>query len=173
MVLPTEHKCQKRLSRNGISENINHRIYDQVRKSLRGYVCLIIYVLLHTRSLIHDRHDDIAKLLQVPAMPFDIMFPEKATEMKRMLLDYIKLLRRDHFGDTAGADNDINKNQVVQIDDSGFPKAPDPETLANIKSSELQGLYRLYITRQYRKKMNFYQRSPTNFHYINRVSLWR
>jgi hypothetical protein len=49
----------------------------------------------------------MAKLLGVPAMPFDIMYPEKAIKFKRTVLDYIKVLRRAH--------QDISQGDVVDV----------------------------------------------------------
>ena len=65
----------------------------------------------------------MAKFLGVPAMPFDIMYPDKVKEMKRMVLDYIKVLHRTHLdnlqdaGDTAT--NGFPRN-TLQIDTTGF-----------------------------------------------------
>jgi hypothetical protein len=100
------------------------------------------------------RHDDIAKLLEVPAMPFNVMFPDKAKEMKRMILDYVKILRRAHAEDSGNAVDDIAngfQKDAIQIDDSGFPKAPRPLSWIKVTRAELEPIYRLYITKHYRK----------------------
>jgi hypothetical protein len=99
-------------------------------------------------------HDEIAKFLEVPAMPFDVMFPDKAKEMKRMMLDYIKILRRAHAEgyQDAGEEimNGIQRN-TLQIDETGFPKAPRPISWLSVTRAELEPIYRLYITKQYRE----------------------
>jgi hypothetical protein len=83
-------------------------------------------------------------------MPFDVMFPEKTKEMKRMVLDYIKILRRDYFqsADHIPA-NGLQKN-ALQIDASGFPIAPRPQSWADVTKADLEPIFRLYIKRHYR-----------------------
>jgi hypothetical protein len=93
----------------------------------------------------------MAKLMGVPATPFDIMFPDKAKEMKRMVLEYIKVLRRAHFNITSGDDiaNGLQRD-TLQIDESGFPLAPRPQSWTNVTKADLEPMYRLYIARHYR-----------------------
>jgi hypothetical protein len=99
----------------------------------------------------------MAKFLGVPAMPFDIMFPDKAKEMKRMVLEYIKVLRRAHFTSSHNTGNEIAngiQKNTLQIDESGFPVAPRPHSWAKVKRDDLEPVYRLYMTRHYRKSYN-------------------
>lgn len=111
-------------------------------------------LLLIKLELINRSHDDIAQLLEVPAMPFDVMYPDKAKEMKRMLLEYIKVLRSAHIGNIQnGGDNLVNgiQRNSLKIDSSGFPVAPRPINWSNVTKADLEPIYRLYITRHYRK----------------------
>lgn len=80
-------------------------------------------------------------------MPFDVMYPEKANEIKRLVLEYIKILRRDHY--TNGQSNDINN--TLQVDADGYPLAPRPQSWTKLKKADLEPLFRLFITRHYRK----------------------
>ena len=96
----------------------------------------------------------MAKFLGVPAMPFDLMFPDKAKEMKRNVLEYIKVLRRAHFNNTQNAGEEITKGiqrNTLQIDESGFPLAPRPQSWTKVTKADLEPIYRLYIARHYRK----------------------
>jgi hypothetical protein len=97
----------------------------------------------------------MAKLLGVPATPFDIMYPDKAMEMKRSVLDYIKVLRSAHMSNVQNAGEDITngfrKNSLQVDDDTGFPIAPRPTLWSKVTKAELEPIYRLYITRHYRK----------------------
>lgn len=96
----------------------------------------------------------MAKFLGVPAMPFDIMFPDKAKEMKRNVLEYIKVLRVAHSTNSQNTGteniNGINKN-TLKIDEAGFPLAPQPQSWTILKKDDLEPMYRLYMTRHYRK----------------------
>ena len=89
-------------------------------------------------------------------MPFDIMYPEKALELKRMVLEYIKVLRRAHINNSNSAEidvpNGIERNKL-EVDTSGFPMAPRPHSWTKVTRGDLEPIYRMYITRQYRKSL--------------------
>ena len=95
----------------------------------------------------------MSKNLGLPVMPFDIMYPDKAMEMKRMMLEYIKVLHRSQIRNADGAEenntNGIQKN-ILQIDESGYPVAPRPLLGTKVSRVALESIYRLYITRHYR-----------------------
>jgi hypothetical protein len=85
------------------------------------------------------------------------MHKDKAIEMKRMVLDYIKTLRRTHLNNSQIAGEDVTKGiqkDTIQIDSSGFPVAPRPQSWNNVTRSDLEPLYRLYLTRHYRKSFS-------------------
>jgi hypothetical protein len=110
-------------------------------------------VVYNIALLIPCSHDEIAKFLGVPATPFDVMFPDKAKEMKRMVLDYIKVLRRDHLGHSqtpANINNGLQTN-TLEINEAGYPIAPQPQSWTKVKRDNLESIYRLYIARHYRK----------------------
>lgn len=90
-------------------------------------------------------------------MPFDVMYTDKSTELKRMVLDYIKNIRRDYFSNLQ-ANEDVESNgfkkNTLDINEAGFPLAPRPHSWTMVKRADLEGLYKLYITRSYR---TFYQ----------------
>ena len=91
-------------------------------------------------------------------MPFDVMYPDKAKEMKRMVLDYIKVLRRDHFSNPQLAGNNMDnglQRNVLKIDPTGYPVAPRPQSWTKVTRADLEPIYRLYIARHYRMLHNF------------------
>ena len=94
----------------------------------------------------------MSKNLGLPVMPFDVMYPEKAMEMKRNVLEYIKVLHRSQSENADGADenntNGIKKN-ILQIDKSGYPVAPRLVSGTKVTRAALESIYRLYITRHY------------------------
>jgi hypothetical protein len=96
-------------------------------------------------------HDDIAKILELPALPFDVMYPDRATYMKRSVLEYVKALRDAHttgvdqsHAGQAGADTG-----VLAIDPNGFPVAPRTHSWKKVTKGDLEPLYRCYITQHY------------------------
>lgn len=96
----------------------------------------------------------MAKFLGVPALPYDVMFEDKAVEMKRNILEYIQILRKAHINNTESpAEEFINgiQRNTLQIDESGFPLAPRPESWKKVTKAELEPIFRLYIARHYRK----------------------
>lgn len=104
-------------------------------------------------NLCVDMHDNIAKYMGVPAMPFEVMYKDKATEMKRLVFDYIKTLRRQHLGDISEAPAEIDgfQKDTLKIHESGFPLAPQPTSWKKITRGDLEVIYRLYVTRHYRE----------------------
>jgi len=87
-------------------------------------------------------------------MPFDVMFPDKAKQMKRMMLDYIKILRRAHIDASQDAGDDITngiQRNYLQIDESGFPIGPRPISWVKVTRADLEPIYRLYVTKHYRE----------------------
>lgn len=101
------------------------------------------------------RHDEMAKFLGIPAMPFDAMYPEKAIEMKRMVLDYMQVLRQAHSINSqfTGEDiaNALPRLTGLDCDPDEFPIAPRPTSWSKVTKVELEPIYRLYIKRHYRK----------------------
>jgi hypothetical protein len=112
-------------------------------------------MVTYYKNLSHKcSHDEIAKFLGVPANSFDVMYPDKATEMKRMVLDYIKLLTRADSQNTGPArstgeeTNGFIRNRIL-TNESGFPMAPRPLSWKKVTKVELEPLYRMYIARHY------------------------
>jgi hypothetical protein len=96
----------------------------------------------------------MAKFMGVPAQPFDVLYPEKSKEMKRVVLAYIKLLRGVHFNNTDDAGDEITngmERNTLQMDESGFPIAPKPHSWTKVTKPDIEPIYRLYIARHYRK----------------------
>jgi hypothetical protein len=82
------------------------------------------------------------------------MYPEKALEMKKMVLDYIKVLRRAHFDlSQNSADENVNALPRIRLDldPDNFPIAPRPTSWSKVTKVELEPIYRLYMKQHYRK----------------------
>jgi hypothetical protein len=109
----------------------------------------------------------MAKFLGVPAMQFEVMYPEKAKEMKRMVLEYMKVLRRAHIDNSQNTSNETTngfQNDTLQMDDSGFPVAPRPISWTKVKKGDIEHIYRLYIARHYRR--SFHRSAGVSFEIV-------
>jgi hypothetical protein len=87
-------------------------------------------------------------------MPFDVMFEEKAVEMKRNVLDYLRILRQVHINNTESPGEEIInglQRNTLQMHESGYPLAPRPESWTKVTKAEIEPIFRLYIARHYRK----------------------
>jgi len=95
------------------------------------------------------RHDTIADTFGVMASPFGKMFPQKALEMKRMVMNYVKALQAmlpATDGIPVSGPTADNTQAVVY---NGFPKLPADFNLAGYLKSGLEDLYRSYIGAHY------------------------
>ena len=81
------------------------------------------------------------------------MYPDKAKEMKRTLLEYLNTLRRAHIispkqNSADGAESGLG---YLKIDPNGFPVALKINSWNKVMRAKLEPLYRLYIAQHYRK----------------------
>lgn len=82
------------------------------------------------------------------------MYPEKAIEMKRTVLDYIKLLRRTYQDISQNTNADVVNGidqLTLKIDSTGYPLAPRPQSWTKVTRAEVEPIYRMYMAKQYRK----------------------
>ena len=71
-----------------------------------------------------NRHDKIADTLGVPATSFDTTFEDKATDMKRLVLNYVKSLQgmlQEAAGNPSTA---LMASKTKIVLENGFPKLP-------------------------------------------------
>jgi hypothetical protein len=91
----------------------------------------------------------------MPGNSFNHMYPEKGKEMKRMMLDYVKLLREAHSQNSGNVIRNGYEPNIIRTHESGFPIAPRPFSWTKITKAELEPMYRMYVTHIYRK-FNFF-----------------
>jgi len=104
----------------------------------------------------------MAEFMGVPAQAFDVMYPEKAKDMKKMVLAYIKVLRTTHFNENEDSSKEMKngmQRDILQMDEDGFPVAPQPHSWTIVTKADIEPLYRLYITRHYRTCLFLYRPS--------------
>jgi hypothetical protein len=139
--------------RDGPSPNLDLCFHGEIRRSQSRDVSRIVsyfHVLSHVLS--HKcSHDDIGKLLRMPGNSFDHMYPEKGKEIKRMMLDYIKILRESHSQNIGDVIRNGYEPNIIRTHESGFPIAPRPDSWSKVTKAELEPIYRMYVSRNYRK----------------------
>jgi len=98
-------------------------------------------------------HDEIATVLGVTSRSFEEAYEDKAKELKRTLLEYVKTLNAltNSAGAGAGAGSSSTPGSVL-FDADGFPIAPS--NLSDKTSKlDLEQLYHAYITQHYRESI--------------------
>ncbi len=88
-------------------------------------------------------HDEIANVLGVTSKSFEETYEDKAREIKRTLLEYVKTLHAVTDGAGAGSSS-------IQFDSDGFPIAPTL-LLDKMTKGDLERLYHMYISQHYRE----------------------
>jgi hypothetical protein len=89
------------------------------------------------------------------AVPFENMWPDMAGEIKRAVFEYVEVLKKS-INRPAGitgltGTDDIPTKGTLEIHSSGYPVAPRTNTGNRKTRKDLEPLYRMYITEQYRK----------------------
>jgi hypothetical protein len=86
----------------------------------------------------------------VPSKSFEDTYEDRATDMKRTVLDYIKTLRAMRStGANAGA-GATSHGTTVHLNQDGFPIVPCPASWEKVTKEDLEAMYRSYITQHYR-----------------------
>ena len=85
----------------------------------------------------------------MPATSFDTMFEDKAMDMKRLVLNYVKSLQGmlQEAAGNPGMALTASKTKIVL--ENGFPKLPRPFDVDKYNKKELENLYRDYIGSHY------------------------
>jgi hypothetical protein len=78
------------------------------------------------------------------------MHEDKATEIMRTVHDYVQTVKASsRTGASSGAGSGI-RNLNIALDNNGYPIAPCPASWDKTTKTELEYLYRTYITEHYR-----------------------
>jgi len=91
-------------------------------------------------------HDEIANVLGVTSKSFEETYEDKAKELKRTLLEYVKTLMA--LTNSAGASASATPTNSIHFDSNGFPIAPNILS-DKITKEDLEQLYHAYITQHY------------------------
>jgi hypothetical protein len=94
-------------------------------------------------------HDEIANVLGVTSKSFEDTYEDKAKELKRTLLEYVKTLMAVTNSAGAGAGAAPAAGSIL-FDGDGFPIAPN-NLWDKTTKEDLEQLYHAYITQNYRE----------------------
>lgn len=126
-----------------------------------GQLAVEMYVNSNNDCLGFDdtnRHEIIHDLLGVPAIGFEKQHHDKAKEMKRVVLDYVKRLKEmtgpSGTGTGTGTGTEAApaaaaRGQKWLVTEAGFPKVPADWDLAGLVKTELEIVFRDYLSRHY------------------------
>jgi hypothetical protein len=98
------------------------------------------------------RHDDIAKLVGKHGKSFKQTYGETYKEIRRTVLEYVKTFLPTIAGSRAGAGagdgSDAGDLNIVS-DQDGYPIVPSETSIEKSSKSELEKLFRSYLTIHY------------------------
>lgn len=84
----------------------------------------------------------------VPSKSFEDTYADRATDMKRTVMEYIKTLRA--MRSTGAGTNAPRPGITIHVDDDGFPIVPHPVSWEKVTKEDLEAMYRSYMTQHYR-----------------------
>jgi hypothetical protein len=100
-------------------------------------------------------HDNIADVIGVTCESFEDIFVEKAKEFKRLVMEYVKIVRGASEAGSGSGTGSGNPSLTVQLDPKGFPIVPSPSSWDKLTKDDLEKLYRSYITQHYRMSIQY------------------
>ncbi|KAF8809692.1 hypothetical protein BYT27DRAFT_7254409 [Phlegmacium glaucopus] len=129
-------------------------------ESEMGLLCISVVAYTgNAGQLVIDIHDEIASILKVPGRSFEEIYPDKSKDIKRTLLEYLKILAAPIAGGSAGVHAGVTTGVnagpgpdtlTIQLDPNRFPIAPRFASWNKVSKEDLERLYRMYITQHYR-----------------------
>ena len=99
-----------------------------------------------------NRHDNLAKMLGVPALPFAKVHKDLAAQMKRTIGYYVKGLLKmvnptDGVTDALAAPPYSRPN--LEVDSTGYPKVPTSVDLTRLSKVDMECLFRQFMSQHY------------------------
>lgn len=97
------------------------------------------------RTLTHmfGSHDKIAKIMGMPSQSFEDTYEDQATDMKQMVLDYIKTLCALHLASASTGPRGVGTSHSTTIlwDQDGFPLVPSSMSWDKVGKEDLEAMY--------------------------------
>jgi hypothetical protein len=104
-------------------------------------------------ELILLSHENFSELLGKPCKSFKQMHDDKADKIMRMVHEYMETVKA---GAGAGASTG-RRNPSIELDPDGFPILPVTTEWNKVKKTDLETLYRTYLTLHYCTSINYQQ----------------
>jgi hypothetical protein len=130
-----------------------------VYTSKNGQQTIDMYVLVPSPVcsvlILNLSHENISDLLGIPCKSFTEMYEDRVSEIMRTFHEYIATVKASgRAGAGAGAGAGQGK-RTIQLNSEGYPIAPSITSREKLSKSDLENLYRSYITFQYRTFIKF------------------
>ncbi|KAF8799627.1 hypothetical protein BYT27DRAFT_7263713 [Phlegmacium glaucopus] len=141
------------MKRRFAEEKWDKRFTDAAAENYRemGLLSLsvVVYTLKSGQTAINI-HEEIASNLGVRIKGFEQMHQEKALDMKRAVLEYVKVVQNMKVTPAGTGTGTQTGTLSVQLDPDGFPILTCPTSWEKITKEDMERLFRAYITDQYR-----------------------
>ena len=102
--------------------------------------------------MIYHRHDNLAKILGVPTLPFAKVHKDFAAEIKRSVGFYVKNLLK-MVNPTDGVTGPVAAPSAsrpqLEVDSTGYPKVPTSLKLSSFSKRDLEHLFRQFMSQHY------------------------
>lgn len=92
-------------------------------------------------------HDEISDIMGVPAKSLEDIYQDKAADMKRTMLEYIKMLRG--IQNQATGPGPSHRPPTIELDADNYPIAPAPAMCEKLPKADLEYMYRTYLKQHY------------------------
>lgn len=115
--------------------------------------------------LVIDPYDRIAKTMGVPMPSFTSLHKDKVSEIMRLLMDYVKSVRRaktniERLNDDGQA-NEAPQDLEVKLSESGYPLIPSNDQFDKLRKAQLDRILRSFLACHY--SSFFFFRNIFNF----------
>lgn len=87
--------------------------------------------------------------MSVPARPFEAMYHDKLTEIKRLFWEYMTSLREAKNPTGLGSAQPKETAPALKLDENGIPIIPSPWVSGNHKKKDLEALYSSFLAQHY------------------------
>ncbi|KAF8805954.1 hypothetical protein BYT27DRAFT_7257783 [Phlegmacium glaucopus] len=99
-----------------------------------------------------DAHDHILKMMSVSARSFLGTYKTEVTQMKRLIMEYVKTLQtiaNPAIPPPPGTSNEVSRKMILPKSNEGFPVLPIPWPVEEYSKQDLEELFTLYVGQHY------------------------
>jgi hypothetical protein len=88
--------------------------------------------------------------MDIPGRPFEDAFPDKAVDLKRLVMEYVRSLRNMQKNPCTTARDPAQTTLSINLDADKFPLVPFPWEPKKYTKHQLEGLYASFLAHHYR-----------------------